>query len=613
MSEIKIFVTHTLGRESARLKRPFFYHVAGGSAGWKNEIPPDMYRDDEGDNISEKNKTYCELTTQYWAWKNQEADIYGFCHYRRFFSFREKQLPETKWGMASCHSLNQNTCARLCMDESSLHRAVEPYDFVIAKGIPVKKLGALSVYGHYKAAPHLQIGDLDILLHIIREKYPFLYQAAKKYVNGAVFYPCNMFFMRRQLFDKYASVLFDVLGEFEKRVDLSSRSREGRRTVGHLGERMVGIFYTYLRSKPKYRLGELQAALIQNTDAVIRRTPAAVRGCVPVVLAANQAYVPVLYTCIHSLVQHTSPARSYEIYIFHTDIQAYSQELFQKLLARGNIRLVFVDVSSRVSGYRLEAKQHITTETFYRFLILDVLKHYPKAVYLDCDLIVRRDIAQLYDTPLQQAFVAAARDPDFAGQCNKKNSGMRRYSRETIGLEDPCGYFQAGVLVLNVARLRQAVSVKRLFAMADTGDYKYSDQDILNKICKGSVCYLDMKWNVLSDCGRSRWQNVICCAPYEIQDAYEQARKEPYIIHYAGCLKPWMKPDEDFGDVFWETARETVFYEQLLGGMCMYMASQNAWYKKSIGMDGVKKLVKKLLKEDSRARDLAVRIYLRMQ
>ena len=53
-----------------------------------------MFHDDEGENISEKNDKYCELTAQFWAWKNiHDADYYGFWHYRRFMSFRNENYP----------------------------------------------------------------------------------------------------------------------------------------------------------------------------------------------------------------------------------------------------------------------------------------------------------------------------------------------------------------------------------------------------------------------------------------------------------------------------------------------------------------------------------------
>ena len=182
-----------------------------------------------------------------------------------------------------------------------------------------------------------------------------------------------------------------------------------------------------------------------------------------------------------------NPDRKYEIYVFHTDINADSQKMFADRLNRTNVRFIFVNVSSRVAGYVLQAKQHITTETFYRFLILDILKVYPRVVYLDCDMIICHDVAELYDTDMGDNLIAGALDPDFAGQCNMKNSEMRQYCKNTLGLDNPFVYFQAGVLVFNVTEMNKVITVDKLLEMSDTGIYRFSDQDILNVVCKDRV------------------------------------------------------------------------------------------------------------------------------
>ena len=98
---------------------------------------------------------------------------------------------------------------------------------------------------------------------------------------------------------------------------------------------------------------------------------------------------------------------------------------------------------------------------------------------------------------------------------------------------------------MNIQEMRKQMTVPELLRMADTGIYRFSDQDILNIVCKGRVHYLDMAWNLITDCDHFRWQQVIKHAPYYVLDAYEGARRKPRIIHYAGFRKPWMKPDED--------------------------------------------------------------------
>ena len=100
MEKIKIFVTHTPNKVSEKIKLPVFEHVLAGADYQIGES--ELVRDNTGDNISVKNKSYCELTTQYWAWKNTDYDYYGFCHYRRYFSFSDKEIEESGWKWVNC-------------------------------------------------------------------------------------------------------------------------------------------------------------------------------------------------------------------------------------------------------------------------------------------------------------------------------------------------------------------------------------------------------------------------------------------------------------------------------------------------------------------------------
>ncbi len=328
---------------------------------------------------------------------------------------------------------------------------------------------------------------------------------------------------------------------------------------------------------------------------------------IPIVLAANQQYVPVLFVCIHSIIKHKKQGSLYKIFIFHTDICKESQREFESYLADGFVQIKFMNVKRFVVSYRLEAKEHISTETFFRFLILDILKEYEKVLYLDCDLIVCRDIEELFHTDLKDNYLGAAHDPDFMGQCNDSSLTTREYCSSVLKMRSPWDYFQAGVLLLNVKELRKHVKVHQLFEMADTGIYRYSDQDILNSVCEGHVKELDMAWNFMTDCSHTRRKEVISLAPDHVILEYDNARKNPYIVHYAGPSKPWKDPEEDFAHLFWKEARETIYYEELFAQMITSILSNKEQEKK--WANRLKRKAKDIFPQNSKSRVIVRRLY----
>ena len=95
MKSIRIFSTQRIDLNSFLIDNEQITPIRCGAV--YDDRKTKIIGDDTGDNISEKRNSYCELTTQYWAWKNIDADYYGFMHYRRYFNFNEETLASDDW------------------------------------------------------------------------------------------------------------------------------------------------------------------------------------------------------------------------------------------------------------------------------------------------------------------------------------------------------------------------------------------------------------------------------------------------------------------------------------------------------------------------------------
>ena len=527
----------------------------------------DMLYDDEGENISKLNPSYCELTAQYWAWKNLDLDYYGFCHYRRYFNFSNRIFKEDGYGNIIEHYPGKYIIDKYGQDENTIYNAVNGYDILVAKQQDVRKnpYNNRSIRNHYHVAPLLHDKDLELMEKIIAEKTPEYINYTKKILDGHKLSFCNMYILKKELFFEYCEWMFSILDEFYKRTDMSTYSTEALRTPGHLSERLFNIFLARLQAEKKeLKIKELQCVYFEKTDPQEDLDPIFKSKAVPVVFAANNNFVPIFSTCLRSVIDSSSINNNYDIILVQSDITQENKNILLNMIKdHKNFSLRFYDAAKLLSDYKLEAKEHISVETYYRFLIQDAMPRYDKVLYIDCDLIVKHDLAELYNTDLEGFMLAACYDPDFIGQVNGANKDTKEYAVETLKLNDPYNYFQAGVILFNETEMRKAHDLSEWLDFA-TKPYRYSDQDVLNIHCQGKVKYLDMAWNMLTDCNHERVENVIKFAPSKIQHMYQVARKNPYIIHYAGFMKPWYKPSEDFAQDFWTTARYTPYYEVLI-------------------------------------------------
>jgi lipopolysaccharide biosynthesis glycosyltransferase len=288
---------------------------------------------------------------------------------------------------------------------------------------------------------------------------------------------------------------------------------------------------------------------------------------VPVVRAANDFYVPYLSAVIRSIADNASPARRYKIVVLHRDISDANIAVISGMLRQfANFTIKFENISAQMKEYEdLYVSNHIKIETYYRFFIPEILPDDEKAVYIDCDTIVERDIGELYDEKIESYFIAGTRDADNAALYYVKQD-RKQYSDEVLELTVPYDYFQAGVIVMNLELFRQTFSTKFLLDTAMERNWNFHDQDVLNYLCKGKVKIIDYAWNFVFDLEESwkRSVNVIAKAPHFVYEEYMKARENPKVIHFSWNNKPWHSPGLHLADRFWHYMRKTPFYETAL-------------------------------------------------
>lgn len=238
MADIKLFVC--CHQQTPVPEHPLFFPIQVGAALTEKRFIG-FLQDNTGENISEKNRSYCELTAQYWAWKNVGADYYGFFHYRRYLypdmdakrPYRIEQKPE----LSLLDRLGYGNVPEL----------IPQYDIIA----PIGENRHKSVLNHYASAPNHHLTDLKRVERIVRERHPEMAGAISGYLFGEICYFGNIYIMRREVFYDYCNWLFPILAEFDGQTDTSRYNAQEQRVDGYLAERLFGIYLTHCRKRLK--------------------------------------------------------------------------------------------------------------------------------------------------------------------------------------------------------------------------------------------------------------------------------------------------------------------------------------------------------------------------
>lgn len=218
-----------------------------------------LCRDDIGENISEKNNTYCELTALYWIWKNDiSSEIIGLTHYRRYFNFIDKNI----FYLNRYIGINRTKDIEMYINvnEKQLKKILEENDIILPKPWYTN----VTLREHYNRE-HYEC-DFDMLEIILKNKYPEYSNSFDVVVKRNYMYLLNMFIVKRDIFMDYMKWLFDILEELEKHIKISN-DRYQSRTIGFIAERLINVYVYHNNLKVK----ELPIIFIDEKDKNINR------------------------------------------------------------------------------------------------------------------------------------------------------------------------------------------------------------------------------------------------------------------------------------------------------------------------------------------------------
>jgi len=573
------------------IKDAVFVPIQVGTGLTKNKIE-NFLLDNTGENISKENPKYCELTAQYWVWKNAlDSDYVGFFHYRRYLAFKNvnNRIPDV-WGNLYDEVLTEDSASEYGLDSETIEREVSGYDVILPTQKDIKNMPNMGKTNReqFLGSGYLHAADLQIMVDVLDQKYPEYSAVAEEYLNDHYSYLNNMYIMRKEIFADYCAWLFDILAECDKRIDYTDYSVEAIRTLGHLAERLLNIYIRKLKSDKDIKIKELPTVYFAKTDPVEDIEPAFKNKNVAVALAANDFYSPYLATTIKSILDNSSKENNYDLLVMNQDISSDNKAKLVSIAdGRKNFSIRFVDISRYGKKFsKLFTHGHFSIETWFRLAMPEMLTKYDKILYLDSDLVVLRDVAELYKEDTKGYLLAATHDADTAGLYNGYVPDRKEYIDSILKIKKPYEYFQAGVILFNLEEFRKQTKLSEMMEYAASYQWKLLDQDVLNSIAQGKVKNIDMSWNVMTDWAGIRVKDIISRAPKRLFDEYHEARKNPFIVHYAGPEKPWNKPDMDMSSYFWKYAKESGCYEILLARL----AQPNTKKKK-----GIKNITKRLL------------------
>jgi lipopolysaccharide biosynthesis glycosyltransferase len=273
----------------------------------------------------------------------------------------------------------------------------------------------------------------------------------------------------------------------------------------------------------------------------------------------NDGFVIPTCTAIMSAILNKDQNTFYNIYIIVVNISEKNRKILQGLSREnGKIHIIEGNMEKFANLHKFKIGGYLsaTSEALLKFDLPQLLKNLDKVIYLDGDIIIKGDLAELFEVDVTGNFCAAVRD---SGSLYFKTQYNQMCPK----------YFNSGVMVLNLKYMREKnVTQELIQAKKNSNDSDLMDQNILNLVFKDYVKLLDIKWNFLVvnlERAKKLWSmealNNMFSSNYK---DFNHIKKSAIIYHFSSKDKPWKFYNVPGADLWMKYYKKTPFSNEKL-------------------------------------------------
>lgn len=286
-------------------------------------------------------------------------------------------------------------------------------------------------------------------------------------------------------------------------------------------------------------------------------------SCIPVIFSVDECWLPYVGVAIYSLCRKTNPEMLYDIWIIGAGFSFPMMEEMKKITKKfKHVRLKFKMLGNAIlnilSGKDLNG---VTQSTYYRLWLGTLFPEYKRVVYLDADVLLNADVAELFNMDLEGKLIGAATDISVL-KCMSQKSGSSNPNTEFLkkmGVQDMNQYFNAGVLVLDLEGIRNQGMEAILMNLLNQKTFFNHDQDILNIAFYGLRKPLPPEWNFQFEPYLEEMPDSSEWVGTEFGDLYRVHDERSWKVLHLIETKPWdfwhkIPANVTHGRVWWRQA-----------------------------------------------------------